>query len=241
MCSAEPAGVDFEPEAAALARRLAGCGQLERAPAAIEDHRHAQAEGERGQARIVVEGGAHLRRACRAARARGSTATPAPGARSRACRRWRGCRPSACGRRPARSRCRSRAAWRPSRGSRRCAARSSGCRRRACAQQTCASERHALRLHQVHVVAAHELLDGHLADVAMVHAPEQVPEHARRAAPPRPPSSRRAPARRRHAGHDRHAARHHGHAVLAQPRAGRACAGRPPRAAARAASRGPRR
>ena len=41
-----------------------------------------------------------------------------------------------------------------------------------------ASEPHALGLRRVHVVAAHELRHGRLAHVAVLHAAEQVVEHA---------------------------------------------------------------
>src|SRR5258707_7350575 len=55
----EPQGIDVEAEALRLARGL-HLRQLQRAPAAVEDHREAQAEGERRELGIVGEGRAHL-------------------------------------------------------------------------------------------------------------------------------------------------------------------------------------
>ena len=74
----------------------------------------------------------------------------------------------------------------------------------------------ALRLRPVDLVAARELLDRHLADVAMVHASEEVPEDA---VAQRPLRHRHLDERelREHPGHDGDAARQHRNAVLAKP------------------------
>ena len=96
-----------------------------------------------------------------------------------------------------------------------------GCRRFArvggdVAQQPPCELGNALGLRGVDVVAVRELLHGHVADVAVVHAPEEVPEDA----------VAQRPFGDRHlievelgedAGHDRRTSGDHRHAVLAQP------------------------